>query len=54
MICVGERLQSGSRVSRSCTMAGKKRLLSKLPVGPVLDISRSLAVFTATSPRPLD
>ena len=52
MICAGERLQSGSRVLRSCNMARKKRSWSRLPVGPVLDSRRCLAVFTATSAWP--
>lgn len=48
MICAGERLQSGSGVLRSCSMA------RRLPVGLVLDIRRRLAVFIATSALPLD
>ena len=54
MICVGERLQSGSGVLLSCNMARKKRSWSRLPVGPVLDSRRRLVVFTATSARPFD
>ena len=53
-ICAGERLQSGSGVLRSCNMARKKRSWSRLPVGPVLDCRRHLAVFTATSAQPFD
>ena len=53
IICPGERLQSGSGVFRSCSMARRKRSWSRLPVGPVLDIRRRLAVFTATSALPL-
>ena len=54
MIWAGGRLQSGSGVSRSCNMARNKRSWSRLPVGPVLDSRRRLAVFTATSARPFD
>ena len=54
MICAGDRLQSGSGVLRSCNMARKKRSWSRLPVGPVLDIRRRLAVFTVTSALPFD
>ena len=54
MICAGKRLQSGSGVLRSCNMARKKRSWSRVPVGPVLDSRRRLAVFTATSARQFD
>ena len=54
IICAGDRLQSRSGVFRSCNMARRKRSWSRLPVGPVLDIRRRLADFTATSARPFD
>ena len=54
MICAGERLQSGSGVFRSWSMARRKRLWSRLPVGPVFDVRSRLAVLTATSALPLD
>ena len=54
MICAGDKLQSGSGVLRTCKMACKKWSWSRLPVGPVLDIRRRLAVFTATSAQALD
>ena len=47
-------MQSRSGVFRSCNMARRKRSWSRLPVGPVLDIRRRLADFTATSARPFD
>ena len=45
MICAGEMLQSGLGVLHSCRIARRKRLQSTLPVGPVLDTRRCLAVF---------
>ena len=45
MICAGERLQFGSGLLHSCNMACKKLSWSRLPVGPVLDSRRRLAVF---------
>ena len=54
IICAGERLQSGSGVFRSCSMACRERSWSRLPVGPGLDIRRSLVGFVATSALPLD
>ena len=54
IICAGDRLQSGSGVLRSCNIARTKRSWSRLPVAPVFDIRRRLAVLTATSALPLD
>ena len=51
MIYMGERLQSGSGVLRSCNVARKKQSWSRLLVG---DSRRRLAVFVATSARPFD
>ena len=54
MICAGDMLQSGSGVLRSCSIACRNLSLLRLPVGPVFDVSRCLAVLTATSALPFD
>lgn len=54
MICAGDKWQPGSGVFRSWRIARRNRSWSRLPAGPVFDIRRRLAVFTATSALPFD